>query len=95
MFSNSAKHRQPVPKALRDGAPIRIRVRFAAKRTLVRFGLSPGGRSRYNVFMWGRIIIGAVVVVLVAVWLLAIWFLIADPRVIMDSRMGLPKLPTW
>jgi Penicillin-insensitive murein endopeptidase len=63
------------------------------KRNLV--GLWLEGQSRYNVFMWGRIIIGAVVVVLVAVWLIAIWFLIADPRVIVDSRMVLPKLPTW
>jgi hypothetical protein len=45
--------------------------------------------------MWGRIIIGAVVVVLVAVWLLAIWLLIVDPRVIVDSLVFLPKLPTW
>ncbi len=51
------------------------------------------GVSRYKVFMWGRIIIGAVVVVLVAVWLLAIWLLIVDPRVIVDSLV--PKLPTW
>jgi hypothetical protein len=47
------------------------------------------GVSRYKVFMWGRIIIGAVVVALVAVWLSAIWLLIVDPRVF------LPKLPMW
>jgi cytoskeletal protein RodZ len=66
-------------------APIALKAEFS----------DPKRQSRYNVFMWGRIIIGAVVVVLVAVWLLAIWFLIADPRVIVDSRVFLPKFPAW
>jgi hypothetical protein len=39
-----------------------------------------GPFSRYDPFMWGRIILGAVFVVLVATWLAAIWFLIADPQ---------------
>jgi hypothetical protein len=31
--------------------------------------------SRYNLFVWGRIILSAVIVVLVVVWLLATWLL--------------------
>jgi hypothetical protein len=44
---------------------------------------------RYNLFVWGRIILGAVIVVLVVVWLAAIWIYFMDPRVFLQ------KLPTW
>ena len=46
--------------------------------------------SRYDPFMWGRVIIGAVVIVLVAVWLAAIWILFADPRVL-PWKWWMPK----
>jgi hypothetical protein len=35
---------------------------------------------RYNLFMWGRVILGAVIVVLVATWLAAIWIMLTDPQ---------------
>ena len=47
-----------------------------ARNVLQRYGPF----SRYHLFMWGRVILGAVIVVLVAVWLAAIFFLLSDPH---------------
>jgi hypothetical protein len=39
-----------------------------------------GPFSRYDLFMWGRVIVGAVIILLVIVWLAAIWLFFMDPR---------------
>jgi hypothetical protein len=40
--------------------------------------LRPG--FRYNLLMWGRVILGAVIVVPVCAWLAAIWIMFTDPQ---------------
>ena len=49
----------------------------------------------YNLFMWGRTILGAVVVVLVVVWLAAIWLMFMDPRALLPKWQWAPKTDSF